>query len=185
MLRWIIVLASVAACGESDNENERVKVVADGGEISIGDAGTVTGDEQIAAVVQAEDTTELDEDQLAATNATDPNVAAFGRRMRDERTLDQGDLQAVLDDIGGTAQAAQLSDDETAAGTTDVSALQSTPSGAQFDATYVGLQEARDQRILDLIDDRLIPAVQTDSMRTFLTNLRAQVAADLTAASQL
>ena len=58
-------------------------------------------------------------------------------------------------------------------------------SGAAFDKDYVGIQIKEHQAVLDLLDQKLIPAAKSDDVKTYLTEVRAKVAMHLQHAQDL
>lgn len=156
-----------------------VDVAVDGGA-----AVEVTGDPQVAAVVAAADTGEINAATYALTRAADSRVRDFAQMMVTDHTALMTAAMTVLTAQGITPQSSPLSAQVTADNAAALQALQTAPA-AVFDRTYVNGQVSAHQQVLATMDLVLLPAVTNAAFRAALTSARARVAMHLDMARQL
>ncbi len=157
------------ACNDDDNN---VDVVApnDGGR---GDGGTGTrdgggrdggaalqSDGQIAAVVATANAGEIAQGRLALTKAQAPEVVAFAQMMVTEHTAAAQQQAQLLAAQGITPEENEVSTSLKAESDQIVQRLNNTAAGPAFDAAYMESQVAVHQKVLDLLQNELIPNTQ-------------------------
>lgn len=188
----VIALGSMAlstACNDDNGDN----VVApndagsgsnqDGGAQS--DAGQVRTDGQIAAVVTTANTGEVAQGRVALTKAEDAQVRAFAQQMVTEHTAAQQSLTQVLTTAGITPQPNEVSRSLKSESDQVVQQLNTTAAGPEFDSAYIQSQVAVHQKVLDLLDNELIPAAQDGTLRDELQTTSDAVAEHLAKAKDL
>ncbi len=147
--------------------------------------GAVANDGEVAAVLAAADTGEIQQGELATTHATDARVRDFGRMMITEHTASSQKLTALRQRLDLSPQESVRS----RALTSDATATRERLSGlrgADFDRAYVEAQVAQHTQVLETIDSALLPAVREADLRAAITNdVRPMVAAHLQRARDL
>ena len=135
----------------------------------------------IAAIVNAANTAEIQAGQLAQAQASSQDVKMFAARMVIEHSAAMQRQGALFARLGITptddATSRQLQDE-----TRNMLATLRTRSGSDFDLAYVEGQLAMHTRVLDLLDNNLLPGAQKDELRAELLMMRGDVAAHLQSA---
>jgi len=135
----------------------------DGGSQS--DAGQVQSDGQIAAVVSTANTGEVAQAQIALTKAQDPQVRDFAQQMVNEHGAANQRLTQLLAAAGITPEPNQVSTSLKADSDRIVQRLNAASAGQAFDSTYIDSQVQVHQKVLDLLEQELIPAAQNGTLR--------------------
>lgn len=142
-------------------------------------------DAEIAAIVKAANTGELDAAKLAKTKAKDKKVKEFAAMMVKDHTdmLKSGDAVAKKAGI-------ELKDNEISAHMTDESkttleTLKSAAKGADFDKAYIDAQVNAHTQVLDSIDKKLMPNVQNADLKAELEKSRPKIEAHLGQAKEI
>lgn len=135
----------------------------------------------IAAIVNAANAGEIQAGQLAQAQATSQDVKNFATRMVTEHSAMQQRQGALFARLGITpvedATSRQLQDE-----TRNMLAVLRTRSSSTFDLAYIEGQLAMHARLLDLLDNNLLPGAQRDELRADLQMMRGDVANHLQAA---
>ena len=130
-------------------------------------AAPTVADPEIAAILAASDTAEIQPSQLALEKGQNAGVKEFAQRM----ITDHGMLS---DSLGAMAQANNLTPTPNATSQQIQSQTQTTLqtlqglSGAAFDSAYVRAMADSHQMALTTIDSQLIPSAQNPQLRTAL-----------------
>jgi putative membrane protein len=137
-------------------------------------------DDQIAAVTDAANTAEVEEGKLARLKSKDTAVQAFAAKMiaaHEEAKKNQDKLklptaESVLGNSLGTESASTMS------------ALKAS-EGKDFDRTYIEAQIREHQKLLDALNDQLIPNAKNPDLRAYLSQIQPHIARHLKAAQEL
>lgn len=135
----------------------------------------------IAAIVNAANTGEIQTGQLAQAQASSQDVKTFAARMVSEHSAAQQRQGALFARLGITAvedaTSRQLQDE-----TRNMLATLRARSGADFDQAYIAGQLDMHARLLNMLDNNLLPGASRDELRADLQMMRVEVASHLQAA---
>lgn len=147
-------------------------------------APAALSDAQIAMVMTAANTGEIDEGKVAQTEAQAPAVSAFATRMVTEHTAAKQRQDQLFTKLGLTPADSPVSQQLTSDAASKVTKLK-TLSGHAADQAYLDDQVAAHQTVLDLIDTRLLVSVQSADLKTELQSMRTDVSKHLADAKAL
>ena len=137
-------------------------------------------DEQIAAITDAANTAEIEQGKLAQGKSKDPGVKRFAAMMishHGEAKQKQAKLKLKPADSGvSTALKAE------AASTLD---MLKTDKGKDFDKAYIAAQVDGHQKVLDTINQKLLPNVKNAELKAYLDEIKPRVEEHLKQAKQL
>ncbi|MEO6603776.1 MAG: DUF4142 domain-containing protein [Polyangiaceae bacterium] len=137
-------------------------------------------DEQIAAITDAANTTEIDQANLAESKSKDPAVKKFAAMMimhHGAAKTKQAKLKLkTAESSTSTAMAAD------AASTMDSLKVD---KGKDFDKAYIAAQIDGHQKVLDAINDKLLPNVKRSDLKAYIEGIKPTVEAHLKEAKQL
>ena len=161
-----LVALLAAGCG-GDDEGEDTAASADSASMApaTAPAAPTLPDPEIAAILAASDTAEIQPSQLAMQKAQNAGVKEYAQRMIN----DHGTLS---DSLAAMAQANNLMPTPNAMSQQIQSQTQTTLqslqnlSGAAFDSAYVRAMADSHQMALTTIDSQLIPSAQNPQLRT-------------------
>lgn len=137
-------------------------------------------DEQIAAITDAANTAEIAQAKLAQTKSKDAAIKQFATMMishHGEAKQKQAKLQLKPAE-SGISTAMQVDADST------MNALKAG-NGKDFDQAYVTAQVDGHQKVLDTINDKLLPNVKSPELKAYLEELKPRVEAHLKQAKVL
>jgi len=136
-------------------------------------------DAQIAAITEAANSAEIAQAKVAQARSKDAAVKTFAAMMlthHGEAKQKQANLKLKTEESGiSTALQAD-------AGAT-MNALKD--AGKDFDKTYIAAQIAAHQKVLDTINDKLLPNVKDERLKAYLEEIKPTVEQHLTRAKQL
>jgi len=136
-------------------------------------------DAQIAAITEAANSAEIAQAKVAQARSKDAAVKTFAAMMlthHGEAKQKQANLKLKTEESGiSTALQAD-------AGAT-MNALKD--AGKDFDKTYIAAQIAGHQKVLDTINDKLLPNVKDERLKAYLQEIKTTVEQHLTRAKQL
>jgi putative membrane protein len=137
-------------------------------------------DGQIAAITDAANSAEIAQAKVAQAKSKDPAVKKFAAMMithHGEAKQKQAKLKLKTEESGiSTALQAD-------AGAT-LNAL-NTDSSKDFDKTYVAAQVTEHQKVLDTINDKLLPNAKDAALKAYLEDIKPTVEQHLKQAKQL
>jgi putative membrane protein len=136
--------------------------------------GAPLTDPQIAAVTDAVNTAEIEQAQLAQSKSTNDQVQSFAGMMIEHHGQAKR-KQTTL----GIAEAESPLSLKLAAETHTTLAQLKQKSGSEFDRAYLQAQIDGHQKVLETIDQQLLPNAKDPELKTYLQELRPQVAAHL------
>lgn len=139
---------------------------------------------QVARFSELANTSEVDQGKLALTKAKTPAVKKFADMMvkhHTEALQEQTKLIKKLNVVPAeSASATALKED----GDKTLKTLQEA-SNADFDRTYIATQVDVHEKVLQALDNKLIPAVRTPELQAGLRKMRTTVEAHLSQAKTL
>jgi putative membrane protein len=137
-------------------------------------------DAQIAAITEAANTAEIAQAKVAQAKSKDPAVKKFAAMMishHGEAKQKQAKLKLKPEE-SGVSTALQAD-----AGST-LNSL-NTNAGKDFDKTYIAAQITEHQKVLDTINDKLLPNVKDAGLKAYLEEIKPTVEQHLKQAKQL
>lgn len=137
-------------------------------------------DEQIAAITDAANTAEIAQAKIAQTKSKDPGIKQFAAMMishHGEAKQKQAKLQLKPAE-SGVSTAMQVDADST------MNALKAG-TGKDFDQAYITAQVDGHQKVLDTINDKLLPNVKSPELKAYLEEIKPRVEAHLKQAKVL
>lgn len=142
-------------------------------------------DGEIAAIVKAANTSELDAAKLAKSRAKNKHVKDFAAMMVKDHTdmIKSGD--AVLKKAGIEAKDNEISAHMTDEAKTTLESLKGAAKGNDFDRAYIDAQVNAHTQVLDAIDKTLMPNVQSADLKAELERARPKVEAHLGQAKEI
>lgn len=142
-------------------------------------------DAEIAAIVRAANTGEVDQAKLAKSKAKNKEVKDFAAMMFKDHT-------AMLKSGENLAKKSKLEpkENEISAHLTDEARatfdkLNTTAKGPDFDKAYIDAQVLAHTQVLDTIDKKLLPNVQSPDLKAELDAARPKVEAHLVQAKEI
>ena len=141
-------------------------------------------DANIAAIVVAANSIDVENGKLAIERATDAEIRKFAQTMITDHT---GVNKAAVDLVtrlkvtpveSPTSRALVASANETRASL-------ATRSGSDFDRAYIANEVAYHRAVLSAVDDALIPSAQNAELRSLLVSVRPAFVAHLQHAESL
>ena len=141
-------------------------------------------DPQIAAIVVAANTVDIEAGKLAQSKTKNRKVMEFADDMvRDHTAVNKAAVDLVTK-LGVTPEENDTSRSLTTSGEQNRTRL-GTLSGKQFDREYVNNEVTYHKLVLDAIDNALIPGAQNAELKATLVKVRPTIAAHLQHAEQL
>ena len=142
-------------------------------------------DAEIAAIVKAANTGELEQAKIAKTKAKNKAVKEFAAMMVKDHTemIKSGD--AVLKKAGIEPKDNEISAHMTDEAKTTLENLKGTAKGAEFDKAYIDAQVNAHTQVLESIDKQLMPNVQNADLKAELERARPKVEAHLGHAKEI
>ena len=137
-------------------------------------------DEQIAAVTDAANTAEIEQAKLAESKSKDAGVKRFAAMMIEHHGAAKQKQAKLKIKPAESAVSTGLQAD--AASTLD--ALK-TDKGKDFDKAYIAAQVDAHQKVLDTINDKLLPNVKNADLKAYLDEIKPRVEQHLKEAKQL
>jgi putative membrane protein len=128
-------------------------------------------DAQIAAIVVAANTVDINAGKQAESKAGDKEVRAFARRMVADHTGVNQQAVALVKKLNVTPQANDTSNTLTQDGAATLARLRGM-SGKAFDKAYVDNEVAYHQTVLDALDKTLIPSASNSELKGLLVKVR-------------
>ena len=138
------------------------------------DVPIALSDEQILQVLMTADQAEIEQARLAQTKAKDPRVKKLAAMMIKDHTAAEGrgNMAAKRASLTPTPSPTSISLETDARGLT--STLKSE-AGTDFDTGYVDAQVKEHETVLDLIDQKLLPSVQSSEVKALLAEVRPKI----------
>lgn len=137
-------------------------------------------DEQIAAITDAANTAEISEAKIAQGKSKDADVKRFAAMMISHHSQAQQKQAKLKLKTADSGVATTLQTD--AASTLNTL---KTSTGRDFDKAYVSSQVDAHQKVLDTINDKLLPNVKNPELKAYLDEVKSRVEQHLKEARQL
>lgn len=135
-------------------------------------------DAQIAAIVVAANTVDIDAGKLAESKTKNKEVRAFAQRMVSDHSAVNQQAVALVTRLHVKPEENDTSKSLTDGGAASRDKLNKM-SGAAFDKAYVDNEVGYHQTVLDAIDKTLIPSASNTELKALLTKVRPAIAAHL------
>lgn len=174
-----------AAGGEGGNGNSAASGNAgEGGEGGLAGAAARLDDAQIVKVLSTANDGEVMAAQAAKPALQNSAARTFAQMMIDDHTTANGQTLALVSSKHLAPEPSALSDSLEADTAGLLSVLSTTPA-SMFDKVYIDSQVTMHQKVLGLIDSRLLPSTSDADVKTLLGTLRTSVAAHLSSAQTI
>ena len=141
-------------------------------------------DPQIAAIVVAANTVDIEAGKLAQSKTKNRKVREFADSMVRDHTAVNNAAVALVTKLGVTPEENDTSRALTASGEKTRARL-SGLSGKAFDREYVDNEVAYHKLVLDALDNTLIPGAQNEELKATLVSVRPSFVAHLQHAEHL
>ncbi len=125
-------------------------------------------DPQIAAIVVAANTVDIDAAKLAMKHSKDAKVKKFAKDMVRDHTANNKAAVALVTKLGVTPEENDTSKSLTDGGKKNTDNLK-TLKGKDFDKAYVDNEVTYHQSVIDAIDNTLIPSAKNEELKALLT----------------
>jgi putative membrane protein len=156
-------------------------VPASGGD---GSAASLS-DSQIVAVVHGADSGEIDQAHEAIRKGKNARVKHFAQHMLTDHSAAETKLSSIESKGGITPQTSAIAEHVKSNGDEILSNLKSSSSGSDFDKAYIDAQVKEHTKVLDLLDNKLVPQAQNADLLKTLKEIRTKVASHLQEAQDI
>lgn len=141
-------------------------------------------DAQIAGIVVAANTVDINAGELARSSAQNQQVKDFAQRMVTDHTGVNKQATALVQKLKVTPEESDTSKALREAGAANIARLKGL-KGAAFDTAYVGNEITYHQTVLDALDKTLIPNASNAELKGLLEKVRPAIDAHLQHAKQI
>lgn len=135
-------------------------------------------DAQIAAIVVAANTVDIDAGKLAESKTRNKEVRAFAQRMVADHSSVNKQATALVQKLHVTPEENDTSRSLAQGGAASRDRLKAL-SGSAFDKAYVDNEVSYHRTVLEAIDKTLIPGASNAELKALLTKVRPAIAAHL------
>lgn len=132
-------------------------------------------DAEIAGIVVAANTVDIDAGKLAKSKAHDKEVKAFAEQMITDHTGSNKQATELVKKLKVTPKDSATSKSLKEGGAANIKKLNGL-KGAEFDKAYVEHEVTYHQAVLDAIDKTLLPNAQNAELKDLLTKTRPVIA---------
>lgn len=146
-------------------------------------AAAVT-DPQIAAIVVAANTVDIEAGKLAQSKTKNEKVRQFAETMINDHTAVNKSAVELVTRLGVTPEESETSRALTASGE-ETRARLGGLSGKEFDKEYIDNEVAYHKLVIDAVDKTLIPNAKNAELKAALVNVRPALVAHLQHAEQI
>ena len=141
-------------------------------------------DAQIAAIVVTANQVDIDAGKLAESQGSSAEVKAFGKQMVTDHTGVNKQAVALVTKLNVKPEDNPTSQNLKSGGEANVASLK-TLKGAAFDKAYIDNEVTYHQKVLDALDQMLIPSASNDELKALLVKVRPAFAAHLAHAKKI
>jgi putative membrane protein len=141
-------------------------------------------DAEIAAIADTASRIEIDQAKIAKQQSKNPDVRAFADMMIKDHQKAMSDGKALMQKLDMAPAENDATSEMLADNVTTIARLQGL-NGADFDRFYVNSQIDAHQKVLDDLDQTLIPGADNTQLKGLLESARPMVADHLAAAQAL
>jgi putative membrane protein len=131
-------------------------------------------DSKILEVVEVANTGQVEQAELAVSRTQAPAVKSFARAMIEDHTDARDEGRSVGKKIGVSPSPSPVSTELKSANNQIIISLRTLQKNA-FDRAYVDSQIKMEKKVLDLIDDQLLPGAQAAEVKSLLSNMRGSL----------
>jgi putative membrane protein len=150
-------------------------------------AGAASGgpsDPQIAGIVVAANSIDVDAGKLAKSHTKNKDVNAFAQQMITDHSASNKQASALVKKLGVKPEESDTSRSLKSAAKQTMGKLKGLKD-AQFDRAYVDNEVAFHQQVVDALDKVLIPNAKNAELKDLLTKTRPVIAEHLAHAKQI
>jgi putative membrane protein len=141
-------------------------------------------DAQIAGIVVAANTVDINAGKLAQKKAADSEVKAFAKQMVTDHTAVNKQASALVKKLKVTPQESDLSKTLKQGGADNMAKLKPL-KGKDFDKAYIDHEVEYHQAVIDAMDKTLIPGAQNAELKDTLVKTRPAFVAHLEHAKKI
>ncbi|WP_230427488.1 DUF4142 domain-containing protein [Collimonas humicola] len=141
-------------------------------------------DAQIAGIVVAANTVDINAGMVAKSKSHDKEVKEFAQRMITDHTGVNKQATALVTKLHVTPEESATSKSLKDGGVANLKHL-GTLSGKAFDKAYVDNEVTYHQAVLDAIDKTLLPSAQNAELKDLITKVRPAIDAHLQHAKEI
>jgi putative membrane protein len=141
-------------------------------------------DPQIAAIVVAANTVDINAGKLAKSKSRNKDVKAFAQQMITDHGGVNKQATALVKKLHVTPEENATSKSLKENGAKNLAHLRGL-KGAEFDKAYVGNEVTYHQAVLDAIDKTLLPSAKNAELKDLITKVRPAFVAHLDHAKQI
>lgn len=135
-------------------------------------------DPQIAKILDAVDTGEIEQAKLAQTKSKNTRVKKYAQHMIQQHTKAKQKGAALTKKAKITPEDSDLSAQLTGKSSAQLDALK-LADDVSFDALYIEGQSSLHNEVLGLLNEQLLPAASNDALKTHLNETRSMVESHL------
>ena len=154
------------------------------GHVSPAPRAAAVTDPQIAAIVVAANTVDIEAGKLAQSKTKNQKVRQFADTMVTDHTAVNKAAVELVTRLGVTPEESETSRGLTASGEQTRARLNGL-SGKEFDREYINNEVAYHRLVIDAVDKTLIPNAQNAELKATLVSVRPALVAHLKHAEQL
>jgi putative membrane protein len=141
-------------------------------------------DAQIAKILQAVDTGEIDQAKVAQKKSKDARVKKFAQHMIQQHTKSKQKGMALTKKAKITPEDSPVATELTGKANAQLEALKGADA-ATFDTLYISGQAQQHQEVLDLVNAQLIPSATDNDLKSHLAETRTMVETHVTQAKEI
>jgi len=141
-------------------------------------------DAQIAGIVVAANTVDIDAGKLAASTSANKEVKAFAQQMVTDHTGVNKQATALVKKLKVTPEDSDVSKSLKEAGASNIAKLKGL-KGKEFDKAYIDNEVTYHQAVLDTLDKTLVPNAKNAELKDTLVKVRPAFVAHLEHAKQI
>jgi putative membrane protein len=141
-------------------------------------------DAQIAGIVVAANTVDIDAGKLAEQKSGDEKVKQFARQMVTDHTGVNKQASALVEKLKVKPEESATSKSLKDAGASSMNKLKAL-KGHDFDKAYVDNEASYHQTVIDALDSTLIPSAKNSELKDLLVKVRPAFVAHLEHAKQI
>jgi putative membrane protein len=138
---------------------------------------------EIAAVIHTADEGEIAQARQAVRKAKSERVKQFAQHMVTDHSAAEAKLTALHISSSGSQESAIS--ESLRSKSEEIMARLKSSTGSDFDREYVGAQVMEHTKVLDLLDNKLIPSTQNADLKKALQEIRAKVENHLSMAEKI
>lgn len=127
-------------------------------------------DSEIASIVVAANTVDIDAGKLAAQRSSNPSVQAFARKMESDHASVNKQATDLVTKLGVTPRENETSRKLKTDGNNTLERLRGL-EGADFDRAYIDNEVAYHQEVIDMVQTRLIPEATNSELKNLLVKV--------------